>query len=145
VPISSKSQQIHGEDALSLPDCTSRAELLDMSPQERALYEIAACADGCPTWLAASAKEHHVFPTDRIDERRMACSHCYFSLRSSLQRQHKHFHLWPRAARAAWSALHPQAVESDPNSPLYSGAAHIHAPFSPALAQLHTTPPTPYR
>jgi hypothetical protein len=129
---SSKSQQIHGEDALSLPDCTSRAEVLDMSPQERALYDIAACLDGCPTWLSPYAKEKHVDPTDRIGMRRKACSHCYESVERKQQREHQHFHKWPAAARAAWSGLHPTPASiTDPNDQLYSGT------LSPTRAHAH--------
>lgn len=126
----SKSQQIHGEDALSLPDCTTRAEVIDMSPRERAMYDIAACLDGCPVWLSPYAHEKHVNPTRGIEMRRKACSHCYEDVRSTYRREYRHFHEWPAAARAAWSGLHPApALITDPNDGCYTGGVPEGLPF----------------
>lgn len=81
----SKSQRIAGEEALKLPDATSRTELLDMSPQERALYEIAACLDGCPSWLEPHfVRDHpnHTAACTTIDHRRLACSCAAYATRT---------------------------------------------------------------
>ena len=49
----SKAQRIHGEAALSLPDADVQTTMLELTPDERALYDLAACADGLPDWLHA--------------------------------------------------------------------------------------------
>jgi hypothetical protein len=46
-----KSQRIGGEVALALPDCDVRTVLLDMSADEKTLYDDAACTDGVPYHL----------------------------------------------------------------------------------------------
>ena len=46
-----KSQRIGGEVALALPDCDCRTVLLDMSADEKVLYDDAACEEGVPFWL----------------------------------------------------------------------------------------------
>ena len=45
-----KAQRIRGEVALALPDADCQTHWLDMSPHERALYGVHACADGVPSW-----------------------------------------------------------------------------------------------
>jgi len=121
----SKSQRIHGEAALSLPDAMSRAELLDMTPAERALYEVAGCIDGCPYWLLSWLKDRDVstHPTNDIDIRRSACSHEYGSLLQRLRNKYfKHFDQWPAEVQAAWSGLHPTPNAAiDKSDPAYDG------------------------
>ena len=60
----SKAQRIHGEAALSLPDADVQTTMLELTPDERALYDLAACADGLPDWL------HAQYPRPWVDEKR---------------------------------------------------------------------------
>jgi len=101
----SKSQRIHGEAALSLPDATARTELLHMSAEERALYDVFSCVEGTPSWLTPSAdKKKAVAHTASITLRRRACSHAYMDL---LMKLPSCYTKWPSAARSAWRAMHP--------------------------------------
>ena len=59
----SKSQRIQGEEALSLPDSDVATVWLDMSPDEKLLYDLAGCADGSPKYAA-----------DRVSTPSLICS-----------------------------------------------------------------------
>lgn len=63
-----KSQQIHGEAALALPEASLETVLLPMPPDERTLYRHAACVDGLPDWL------HPQFPRPWVSEQPAALS-----------------------------------------------------------------------
>ena len=65
-----KSQQIRGEVALALPEADCQTVYLDMSADEKLLYELAACSDGTSA-LQLSALN------DRLRGRREACAHLY--------------------------------------------------------------------
>ena len=65
-----KSQQIRGEVALALPEADCQTVYLDMSADEKLLYELSACSDGTST-LHLSALN------DRLRGRREACAHLY--------------------------------------------------------------------
>ena len=60
----SKAQRIHGAAALSLPDASVQTTMLELTADERALYDLAACADGLPDWL------HPQYPRPWVDEKR---------------------------------------------------------------------------
>lgn len=45
-----KSQRIGGEVALALPDADCQTVWLEMSADEKMLYDLHACYDGKPTW-----------------------------------------------------------------------------------------------
>ena len=74
----SKAQRIHGEVALKLPDLTCRTELLDLSADERTLYEMVGCKEGTPRWLQPWGGSATLQSADSgIELRRKACSHEY--------------------------------------------------------------------
>ena len=76
----SKSQRIHGEVALKLPDLTCRTELLDFSADERTLYQMMGCSEGTPRWLQPWAHEDWAKDGgggDDFNRMRVACSHLY--------------------------------------------------------------------
>ena len=75
----SKSQRLHGEVALSLPESEVATSWLDFTPDERILYNIHACADGVPKW--ADGNRHTACSiadvSSGISRRRSAAAHLY--------------------------------------------------------------------
>ena len=78
----SKSQRIHGEQALALPDADLQTTMLRMTHDEQILYNAAAVKDGQPAWL------HPQFPrpwlteqqanlTKGIEKRLRCCANCF--------------------------------------------------------------------
>lgn len=72
-----KAQRVNGEQALSLPDADCQTVLLDMSADERIVYEYARCREGGSA-SALNGGVHMTFDIDALYSKSLkVCAHCY--------------------------------------------------------------------
>ena len=76
-----KSQRLGGQVALALPETAAQTLWLDMTADERLLFQLCACADGEPEWLSqVETATHHVKAgpiRDGMQARLEALAHIY--------------------------------------------------------------------